>query len=130
PSLLVVVVVLAAIALIFAFLGAPPGRRLVSFVDGLVRDWACLLPLIAFGSVIAVEYAFDVRFLKEPSEFHKPPVFKWASPGSDSATATRVASALYLVEMVDAALAAAALVTIVYCLREIYRRWSHTDVTH
>jgi hypothetical protein len=129
PPLLVFVVVLAAIALFFAFLGATSGRRLVRFVDGLLRDWACLLPLIAFGSVIVVEYAFDVRFLKEPSEFHKPPDFHWANPATDGATALRVASALYVVELFDAALAAAALVTIVYCLREIYRLWCRTHVT-
>ena len=129
PALIIVGGVVG-LALIFILCESPSGRRLIAFGEALLTEWAYLSPLLGYCAVIVVEYAFDVRFLKEPSQSHNPPEFYWANPTIDSAAATRAASALYSLEIVYVALSTAVFVTIVYCVGVIYQSWRNTPRKH
>jgi hypothetical protein len=118
------------LALAFIFFQSARGGRVVTFTERLLKDWGCLLPLFAFCVVTVGEYAFDVRFLQDPSHSQERPAFAWANPATDSAAATRVATSLYVLEMVDVTLSAAVIITIAFCFGLIYRLWNRTARKH
>jgi hypothetical protein len=174
--LVIIAVVVTALGSIYALLESDRGRRLVARAAAFIKEWACLLPLLAFCFVVVVEFGLDVWFLAIPSQSHARlntarsahlvgqslgaqgvapvapplggmmqtlvaatlahfdafplPVFTWASPETDIAAAARVESARYVIEMIDMALVAAAVVTIVYCLVVTYRMWNRTAWKH